>query len=161
MRVVPRDPAKPVTLRLNLEYAVCETLCIPAKGKAELVIAGTPSSQEAALKAAETRVPKAAGLSEGQGLSIRKAWRDTASSKPRVLVDVAAPAGSDVDLFAEGPTAEWALPLPVPVAGAAPGAKRFAFELDGLPRGATAQGAAIKLTATAGRDAIETVFRLD
>jgi DsbC/DsbD-like thiol-disulfide interchange protein len=161
LRVVPRDPAKPVTLRLNLEYAVCETLCIPARGKAELVISGAPGSQEAAVKAAETRVPKAAGLNEGQGLSIRKAWRDTASSKPRVLIDVAAPAGSNVDLFAEGPTAEWALPLPAPVAGAPLGVKRFAFELDGLPSGATAQGAAIKLTATAGRDAIETVFRLD
>ena len=162
LRVVPRDAAKPVTLRLNLEYAVCETLCIPARGKAELVIiSGAPGSQEAAVKAAETRVPKAAGLNEGQGLSIRKAWRDTTSSKPRVLIDVAAPAGSNVDLFAEGPTAEWALPLPAPVAGAPLGVKRFAFELDGMPSGATAQGTAIKLTATAGRDAIETVFRLD
>jgi hypothetical protein len=32
-----------------------------------------------------------------------------------------------VVLFAEGPTAQWALPLPEPVAGAPAGLQRFAF----------------------------------
>ena len=36
LRIVPRDAGKPVTLRLALDYAVCETLCVPAKGKAGL-----------------------------------------------------------------------------------------------------------------------------
>ena len=61
--------------------------------------------------------------------------RGRASGKPRVTVDVAAPAGAPVVLFAEGPTAQWALPLPEPVAGAPAGLQRFAFELDGLPPG--------------------------
>jgi DsbC/DsbD-like thiol-disulfide interchange protein len=161
VRVVPRDPAKPVMLRLNLDYAVCETLCIPAKGKAELALSGAAGSQEAALKIAEARVPKLRAVGEGPALAIRKAWRDAASGKPRVLVEVAAPAGTDVDLFAEGPTPDWALPLPTPVAGGAAGAKRFAFDLDGLPTGAKAQGEAVRLTATSGQEAIEAVFRLD
>jgi DsbC/DsbD-like thiol-disulfide interchange protein len=161
LRVVPREPGRPVTLRLRLDYAVCETLCVPAKGKAELALSGAAGSQEAALKAAEARVPKAGAWGDGPSLMLRKAWRDTASGKPRVLVDVAAPAGAEVDLFAEGPTPEWALPLPEPVGGAVAGARRFAFDLDGLPPGAKAQGAAIKLTATSGKEAIEAVFRLD
>jgi DsbC/DsbD-like thiol-disulfide interchange protein len=134
LRIVPRDPAKPVKLRLKLDYAVCETLCVPAKGKAELALSGAAGSQEAALKAAEARVPKPRAVGEGAALAIRKAWRDAASAKPRVLVDVVAPAGIEVDLFAEGPT---------------PGT------------GAKAQGAAVKLTATSGQEAIEAVFRLD
>lgn len=161
LRVVPLEPGKPVTLRLNLDYAVCETLCVPAKGKAELRLANALGSQETLLKSAEARVPKPVALGEGSSLILRRAWRDVGSGKPRVLVEIAAPAGADVDLFAEGPTSEWALPLPEPVAGAATGTRRFVFDLDGLPTGATAQGAAIKLTATTAQEAIEAVFRLD
>lgn len=161
LRVVPRDAGKPVKLRLKLDYAVCETLCVPAQAKAELALTGTAGSQENALKAAEVRVPKPGVLGEGSGLTVRKAWRDTSFGKPRVLVEVGAPPGAEIDLFAEGPTSDWALPLPAPVDGAAPGTKRFAFELDGLPAGAKPQGASIKLTATSGKEAVEAVFRLD
>ena len=66
------------------------------------------------------------------------------------MVDVAAPAGTAVDLFAEGPTPEWALPVPTPVDGAPAGLQRFAFELDGAPPGRRYQGALVTLTAVAG-----------
>jgi DsbC/DsbD-like thiol-disulfide interchange protein len=161
LRVVPLESGKPVTLRLNLDYAVCETLCVPAKGKVELRLASATGSLEALLKSAETRVPKPVALGEGASLILRKVWRDVSSGKPRVFVEIAAPAGADVDLFAEGPTSEWALPLPESVAGATIGTRRFAFDLDGLPPGAMAQGAAIKLTVTSAHEAIEAVFRLD
>ena len=68
---------------------------------------------------------------------------------------MAAPADAKVELFAEGPTPEWALPLPAPVAGAPPGLQRFAFDLDGLPPGASAKGATLRLTAVTDADAIE------
>ena len=32
LRVVPRDAARPVVLRLKLDYAACEKLCVPADG---------------------------------------------------------------------------------------------------------------------------------
>ena len=74
---------------------------------------------------------------------------------------VTIPAGAPVVLFAEGPTAQWALPLPEPVAGAPAGLQRFAFELDGLPPGEKASGAMLRLTAVAGDKALEAGFRLD
>ena len=37
--------------------------------------------------------------------------------------------------FVEGPTPEWALPIPKPAPARRPGHQRFAFELDGLPPG--------------------------
>src|SRR3982075_4482529 len=40
--IVPQDPAKPVLLRLKLDYAVCEKLCVPAEGRVELMLDGTP-----------------------------------------------------------------------------------------------------------------------
>jgi DsbC/DsbD-like thiol-disulfide interchange protein len=172
LAVVPLDRAKPVTLRLKLDYAVCEKLCVPAQGKAELALAGGPSSRAAALAEADARVPKQHALGEGSPLAIKSisiAREDArqrpdgndGAARPRVIVDVAAPPGSAVALFAEGPTPEWALPVPAPIDGAPAGSQRFAFDLDGAPPGAKYQGVPITLTAVAGNHAIEVVTRLD
>jgi DsbC/DsbD-like thiol-disulfide interchange protein len=161
LRVEPQDAAKPVTLNLKVDYAVCEKLCVPAEAKLELALTGAGTANEAALSAAEARVPKPAAIGGGGMPSIRAARRDAGSGKPRVVVDVAEPADAPVVLFAEGPTAQWALPLPEPVAGAPAGLQRFAFELDGLPPGEKPDGASLRLTAVSGDKAIEVAFRLD
>ena len=161
LAVAPRDRAKPVTLRLKLDYAVCEKLCVPAEGKAELVLAGGRAREDAALAAAEARVPRKVSLGEGSPLAIKSVRRDDGAGRPRVIVDLAAPAGSEVVLFAEGPAPDWALPVPAAVAGAPAGLQRFAFDLDGAPPGAKYKGAPITLTAHAGDAAIEVVIRLD
>jgi DsbC/DsbD-like thiol-disulfide interchange protein len=161
LHIVPQAVGKPVKLRLHLDYGACEKLCVPAKADLELLLTGGDSSQDAAVRAAETRVPKPAKVG-GDGVpSVRAVQRDTGAGKPRVLVDVAAPAGEPLALFAEGPTAQWALPLPEPVAGAPTGLQRFAFALDGLPPGADPSGAQLRLTAIAGDRAVEVAFRLD
>jgi len=156
--VEPKDARRPATLRLDLDYAVCEKLCVPAEAKAELALASARTSQEAALTAAEARVPQRRSLGEASSLSIRAVRRE---ARDRVVVDVIAPAGTSVDLFAEGPTPDWALPLPEPVAGAPDHVKRFALALDGLPGGAKPEGALLTLTAVAGEAAIEVTYRLD
>jgi hypothetical protein len=79
----------------------------------------------------------------------------------RVEVEVAAPAAAPVDLFVEGPTPEWALPLPEPETGGAPGTRRFSFELDGLPPGAAAVGAQLRFTLISGDKAIDVTTVLD
>jgi len=159
LQVEPLDAAKPVLLRLKLDYAVCEKLCVPAEGKAELALVKGPASRDAALATAEARVPRKVQLGEGGTLAIRSVKREPGAARPRVLVDVAA-AGA-VDLIAEGPTEQWALPLPAMVAGAPAGLHRFAFELDGLPPGASDRGALLTLTAIAPAAAIEVANRLD
>src|SRR6516162_6770317 len=161
LAVVPENSARPVKLRLKLDYAVCETLCVPAEGKADLVLTGGSSSQDAALAAAETRVPKKALLGESAPLAIKSVRREDGAGGRRVIVDVAAPAGARITLFAEGPPPDWALPVPKPIDGAPVGLQRFAFALDGAPPGATYEGIPISLTAVAGNLAIEVVTRLD
>jgi DsbC/DsbD-like thiol-disulfide interchange protein len=165
LHVVAQDASKPVTLRLKLDYAACEKLCVPAEAKLELVLNGAESANETALGAAEARVPKTAEIGGAGTPAIRGVRREAASgkqsSKPRIVVDVAAPAGAPVVLFAEGPTAQWALPLPEPVAGAPAGVQRFAFELDGLPPGEKPDGAILRITAVSGDNAVEVAFRLD
>ncbi|MGY3079044.1 hypothetical protein ACVWZZ_005452 [Bradyrhizobium sp. LM6.10] len=62
------------------------------------------------------------------------------------MVDVVTPDAGNVNLFVEGPTPDWSLPIPAPVEPSPPGVKRFSFELDGLPPGAKPDGAALKFT---------------
>jgi DsbC/DsbD-like thiol-disulfide interchange protein len=155
LHVVAQDPKRPVTLRLALDYAICEKLCVPAKGSARLDLAGAPSGYGAALAAAEAQVPKVSHLGDAAPLAIRTVRREPGSPHPRVIVEVEAPAGPPLDLFVEGPTEDWALPLPEPVAGGAAGLRRFTFELDGLPPGADANGARLRFTLVSGEHAIE------
>lgn len=161
LRVVPQDAGQPATLRVEIKYAVCEKLCVPAEAKLELGITGTESANEAEVDAAEAHVPKQVQVGDQGPLSIRAVHREASSGKPKVTVDVAAPAGAPLTLFAEGPTAEWALPLPEPAAGAPAGQQRFVFELDGLPPGEKPDGATLRLTAVSGDRAVEALFRLD
>jgi DsbC/DsbD-like thiol-disulfide interchange protein len=161
LRIVPQDPGKPVALRLKIGYAVCEKLCVPAEAKPELILSRAGSSLDSDLTAAEARVPKKAALGAAGALAIRAVRQEGVAPHARVVVDVAAPAGAVVDLFAEGPGADWALPVPEPVGGAPAGLQRFAFELDGAPPGVSYKGAMITLTAVAGGEAIEVSTRLD
>jgi DsbC/DsbD-like thiol-disulfide interchange protein len=159
--IVPQNAAKPVVLRLKLDYAVCEKLCVPAEGRSELVLAGGPSSLDAVLAAAAARVPQKVALGQGPALAVKSVRREDGAAKPRIIVDVAAPPGTDAVLFAEGPTPEWALPVPARIGGAPAALQRFAFELDGAPPGVKYEGAAITLTAVAGDAAIEVATHLD
>jgi len=152
LRIVAKDANKPVTLRADINYAVCEKLCIPVDAKAELAFASVASTEDGNLSEALNTVPKPANVGDPNALTIRDVKRDGKSS---VLVDVTAPEGKDVSLFVEGPTPDWALPVPKPVASSPPGVKRFAFELDGLPPGTSPDGAALKLTLVGGDKAYE------
>jgi DsbC/DsbD-like thiol-disulfide interchange protein len=160
VRVTPRVAGKPVVLRVDVDYAVCEKYCMPVGAKAELTLPGD-GSETGALAKSEARVPKPVALGEGDKLSIRAIRREDGGAKPRIFVDVAAPADARLELFAEGPTPDWSLPVPAPVAGAPAGLRRFAFELDGLPPGASAHGAVLRLTAVTENAAIEVETRLD
>ncbi len=160
LRVIPADPSKPVSLRLRLNYAICEKMCVPAQGRGELTLPPRRSSQDGALGRAEARVPKKQHVGEKAGLSILSVRREPGGEgKPRVLVDVAGPAG--VDLFVEGPNPQWALPVPSAMEVASAGLHRFVFELDGAPAGEAYDGAMLTLTAVTRTGAIEVTTRLD
>jgi len=152
LRIVAKYADKPVTLRADINYAVCEKICIPVDAKSELAFASVASTEDGNLSEALNSVPKPANIGDPNPLTIRDVKRE---GKINVLVDVSAPEGKDVNLFVEGPTPDWALPVPKLVEGNPPGMKRFAFELDGLPSGVSPDGAALKLTLVGGDKAYE------
>lgn len=158
LRIVAKRADKPVTLRASISYAVCEKLCTPVEARAELSFESVASMQDAALAAALDTVPKPATIGDANPLTIRDVRRE---GDAQVLVDVAAPEGEKVDLFVEGPTPDWALPVPQRIDPAPQGMQRFVFALEGLPTGASAKGAALKLTLVGATQAYEFNVNLD
>ena len=114
LQIIPNDAAKPSLLHVKLGYAVCGKLCVPAEAQLALTLSGKPGTEEPALAAAEARVPRRVALGEPGSLTIASVHRENSGKRARVVVLVGAPDGVAVDLFAEGPTPEWALPLPQP-----------------------------------------------
>ena len=157
--MVPQDPSKPVTLQLKLDYAVCEKLCVPAEAKAELArSARRTASQDAALAAAEAGAEKAcAGRRAALAVrSVRRERRAQVAHRRR-----RGGAADTVDLFAEGPTPQWALPVPAPMRGAPDGLQRFAFDLDGAPPGAKYGARSSRSRRSRSEGAIEVTTHLD
>jgi len=156
--VSPQQAGKPVRLRLKIDYAVCEKLCVPAEGRAELVLAPGNSAHNADLSAAEARVPKQVTPAQA-GLTAR---RVSTGSKPQVTVDLAAPPGQSVELFVEGPTPNWALPIPKSAKSGADGRAKFSFDLDGMPPGFDPKSQVdLTYTVVTGDRAVEVKSRLD
>jgi hypothetical protein len=82
------------------------------------------------------------------------------AAKPLIAVELAS--DKPVVLFVEGPTAEWALPVPKPAQGAPAGHRQFGFNLDGLPPGVDPKGHfELTFTVVEGDHAIEVKTHLD
>jgi DsbC/DsbD-like thiol-disulfide interchange protein len=158
LRIVAKNPEKPVTLRATINYAVCEKICIPVDANVELAFNSVASTEDSALFAALDTVPKPANVGDPNPLTIRDVERE---GRSEVLVDVVTPDAREVNLFVEGPTPDWGLPVPKLLDHGPPGVKRFAFALDGVPPGVNPQGAALKLTLVGGDRAYEFNINLD
>jgi DsbC/DsbD-like thiol-disulfide interchange protein len=104
VRVTPKDAPRPVLLVLNVSYAVCSRLCVPAKAEARLTLlpapeAWTASPEAAAIAAAEAAVPLR--LTPEQRDAKVVITRDETAPTPTWRLS---PRGGGVqDLFAEAP----------------------------------------------------------
>jgi DsbC/DsbD-like thiol-disulfide interchange protein len=147
LRVKPRDAAKPVTLRLNADFAVCEKVCLPAKAHLELKLSSANASPYAgAINAALSAVPRAVqpkdfGALEALGAN---SWRLCAQHQP----------GPPRDLFVEAPEGWW---LKVAPAQPDEGQDCFRLTIGDKPKGA-ALPVALRLTLTGGAGAVETTM---
>jgi DsbC/DsbD-like thiol-disulfide interchange protein len=174
LTVRPRDPARPVVLAADVSFAVCGTLCVPAEARISLPLAADPAAAPvraaavigggdaaAALQRALARVPRPAALGAGRpgALAIARVAIDRTATPWRATVEALAP--PDAELFVEGPTEAWALPVPAPATATGAGRAQFAFDLDGAPAGAPLEGARLTLTLVSAAGAIETTLPLD
>ena len=158
LRIVLKNPNEPVQLRASIAYAVCEKLCLPVEAEAEL-------SFTSAASALDSVVADRAQQGAEAGRNVRgdadRAEVVQARSATRSWSTIAAQTPAGLELFAEGPTPDWALPVPKRVAGAESGVVRFEFQLDGLPSNARPEGALLKLTVVGADGAFEYNVRLN
>ena len=158
LRIVAKNTEKPVTLRADVNYAVCEKLCIPVEANLELSFTSVASTEDSALFTALDTVPKPANIGDPNPLTIRDVKRE---GRSEVLVDVVSPDDRPLNLFVEGPTPDWGLPVPKLLDHGPPGVKRFAFALEGVPPGVNPEGAALKLTLVGADRAYEFNINLE
>jgi DsbC/DsbD-like thiol-disulfide interchange protein len=159
LHVAPKDITKDASLRLKLGYAICKNLCVPAEANLELTLSGN-GAEEPALEQGELHVPRHVALGASGGLSIRSIHREGSGDHGRIVIEVKAPEGAPVDLFVEGPTPDWSLPLPEQ-SDATGDTRHFALDIDGVPPGAHVEGVMLTFTAVSGSDAIEVATHLD
>ena len=159
LRIRPADPARPVKLALKLEYAVCEKLCVPAEARVRLDVPASGAAPVPALTAAEATVPRRVKLGAAGSLAIVGVKLER-GAVPRALVTARVPVGQKFDLFAEGPTEEWALPVPEKIAVEA-GLVRYVIPLEGAPSAANPIPSMLRLTLVVGEQAIEVEAALD
>ncbi|MDU1694906.1 MAG: protein-disulfide reductase DsbD family protein, partial [Bradyrhizobium sp.] len=100
LRIVAKSADKPMTLRADISYAVCEKICIPVEAKVELAFTSVASTEDASPSAALDTVPKPANVGDPIPFTIRDIKRD---GKKDVIVDVVAPDKRGVHLYVEGP----------------------------------------------------------
>lgn len=106
LRATPAQAGGPVGLRLKIDYAVCDTMCIPAQGAAQLappLAGGSPHA--AAIEEATRRVPVRLGPNANASPDL--AFGPVAlieGSPPKLDVMARTPRdAARADLFVEGP----------------------------------------------------------
>jgi DsbC/DsbD-like thiol-disulfide interchange protein len=158
VHVTPKDAAKPVVLKLALEYGICREICIPAETTLAIDIGpGGSGALPAELTAALDRVPRPQASRrktdpELKGVSVQATGRGE-----RLSVEARFPQGpGGADLLIEAPDGLY-IPLPVKASEGAGGIVRFTADL--TPDLAhDLKGKALTLTLIGDRGATEAVW---
>ena len=100
--VTPRDPKSPVGLTLDLHYATCDQICLPAEAKIDFTLAPQAKTgpEAAQIAAANRRVPE---VIDGSGDLSVKVEPVAAGSAPTWTIVFSPFPSTAADLFAEGP----------------------------------------------------------
>src|ERR1700721_2975810 len=147
LRVKPRDPTKPATLKLTADFAVCEKVCLPAKAHLELTLPSALGSPLAgAIEAALAAVPRAVAAKDFGALEALGAdsWRLCSAHED----------GPPRDLFVEAPEGWWLKTAP---AHANEGRDCFTLTVGDKPKGA-AVPVTLRLTLIGGAGPVETTM---
>ena len=100
--VTPKDASRPVQITLDLRYATCDQICLPAEAKVHLTLAPQqkPGPEASLVAAARAQVPEVVHPNSSQGFSVAPV---AAAAKPTWTVGFSPSPSATADLFAEGP----------------------------------------------------------
>lgn len=110
--VHPESPGRPVLVHLNLQYAICETICVPAEATVELSVSTEASAERALIDAYRRRVPQPSETGSAELPRLGAVQAQLAAAKPHLIVEAVYPRGArDADLLVEAPDYVY-LPMP-------------------------------------------------
>jgi DsbC/DsbD-like thiol-disulfide interchange protein len=100
--VTPKDARSPVEIVLDLRYATCDEICLPAAAKISLALQPQqePGPEAALVAAARAQVPKIITAQDGPGFSVTPV---AGTASPTWVVHFSPSPNAAADLFAEGP----------------------------------------------------------
>jgi DsbC/DsbD-like thiol-disulfide interchange protein len=157
IEITPQDPAKPVALKLALEFGVCREICIPATASLELAIpAGSKRAPPPELIAALERVPRLQASRRKTDPELRRVAIDAAAGSSRLTIEAAFGGPAEAtDVFIEAPAGLY-VPLPNrAAAGDASGVLRFETDL-GRDLAQDLKGKTLTITLVSAAGASET-----
>ena len=165
LKITPLDPRQPVQLKLSLDYAVCETLCMPARFDGALTLSPRSTRSTASqslIREALAKVPVPVALNAQGPLSLLS----VRAQDQTLVLETAWPVDTKGgDIFVEGPDG-WVFgqPVPLSVSNDAAGRRirRDRIAIEEKPQAdSPLSGLAVIVTLAANGMAIETRATLD
>ena len=157
MSITVADPARPATLSIKLDAALCRTLCLPVSATLALPLsASTDLEADRVIAAARAAVPRRVATGEAGPLAVQTVALPSTSAE---ALDVVVRARGPATLFTEGPDG-WAFPA-VSVAPSSQGVATLAVPIVQRPSGALPAGLPVRLTLVDGAAAVEVATRVD
>jgi DsbC/DsbD-like thiol-disulfide interchange protein len=144
--VTPERAGEPVELKLNVDYGLCKTLCIPnqASLSIELPAHGVEKGDDPLLSRFVDLVPKPAETGKLPALGGIEAKLD--STKPELFIDANfADGATGTDLFVEAPGGAF-VPVPKPLGPVQNGKQRFVVSFASPAEAAAIKGKPLTLT---------------
>jgi len=158
VEVTPKDPTKPVELKLLLEFGICREICIPGQSMLSLTIPSTALASEkqpSAILAAIARVPRPQADRRPDDPELQNMTARLEGAEPRLRFTVRFPrGGKGGDLFIEAPDGLY-VPLPKRLADAADGTARFEVDLSRADIARDLNGKTLTLTVVSDAGATE------
>ncbi len=128
VRLKPKDPSKPIDVKISMDYGVCKDICIPAEAKLALTLPpGTPMPED--LVEALTKVPAPLKARREGDPVLKRSAAELDGAKPRLVLETEFPAGAEhADVFIDAPDGLY-VPLPKKVADDGKGLLTFEVDL--------------------------------
>lgn len=154
IEITPKDPARPVVLRLAIEYGICREICVPAEAKLSARIEPSTTPQlPPPIAAALSRVPRDGASRRPTDPVLKGAKAELSGKAARLIFDVAGDE-TGADLFVEAPDAIM-LPMTRKVASPAPGIMRYVIEVASADDARALGGKTLILTMTSAKGSAE------
>ncbi len=150
LRIWPKRTDAPVVLRLNLDYALCNEMCIPARARLERRLGAGTAAERDEIEQWLEKVPKR----PGDALRVVRAQVRDAQKRPVLLVTLRGKGLDEkTEIFVEGPAlASFCHPRFIAADG---DEARYFLPVDGIMKAEDLKGEKLKLTVISGKRSIE------